>query len=515
MTQTLQEHATPVYDLNNRYRTGAQPVLLTGVQAIARLLVEQHELDRRAGCRTGIFVSGYQGSPLGGVDRLLGGIPDVLAANDVTFVPGLNEELAATAVWGSQTDLPVGTSDYDGVVGVWYGKGPGLDRATDALRHANMFGINPKGGALLLVGDDPGSKSSTVPAVSERSLAALGIPVLFPRNAAEIVTLGLHGIAMSRASGCLVALKIVADVADGTWAVDETVSRVEITNRPATWQGRPWTYRQRVVDLAPGHIQSAEADLFGPRTATALAYAAANNLNPIEVDPPGPRVGLVASGSTYDALRQCLADLGVDDAALVRSGIRIMRMGLIHPVDPAAIVEFAAGLEEILVVEDKTAFLETAIRDALYGSACTPKVLGKRDPRGAPLIPHDGELNPGRLVGPLRRVLGERLTLSSPAAGAPTTDRPSCPKARSAAGASAATRWLRSRRGNPQQSSELPRWAARGPSGSAKRRSPTSSTSSRTSATGRISTQANLPCRRASPRASTSPTSCSTTRSSP
>jgi indolepyruvate ferredoxin oxidoreductase len=417
MTETVRDHLPAAYDLNDRYRAGAPPVLLTGVQAIARLLVEQHELDRRAGRHTACFVSGYQGSPLAGVDRLLGGMPDTLAANDVTFVPGLNEELAATAVWGSQTDLPIGTASYDGVVGIWYGKGPGVDRATDALRHANMFGVNPRGGALLLVGDDPGSKSSTVPAVSERSLAALGIPVLFPRNAAEIVTLGLHGIAMSRASGCLVALKIVADVADGAWAVDDTVSRVRPTIPTITWAGRPWTYRQRTVDLAPGHIQSAEADLFGPRTTTAVAYAAANDLNPVDVDPPAATVGLIAAGSTYDALRQSLVDLGVDDARLAASGVRVMRMGLIHPVDRNAVVKFAAGLEEILVVEDKTAFLETQVRDALYGTPHTPRVLGKKDADGLPLVPHDGELTAGRLTGPLRRVLRDRVPLAEPAPG--------------------------------------------------------------------------------------------------
>jgi indolepyruvate ferredoxin oxidoreductase len=414
MTDTVpRTRVSTAYDLTDRYRTGAPPVLLTGVQAIARLLVEQHELDRRAGRRTASFVSGYQGSPLAGVDRLLGGMPEVLAANAVTFVPGLNEEIAATAVWGSQTALPVGTATHDGVVGVWYGKGPGVDRATDALRHANMFGVNADGGALLLVGDDPGSKSSTVPAVSERSLAALGIPVLFPRTASEIVTLGLHGIAMSRASGCLVALKIVADVADGAWTVDDSVSRVRITVPEITWEGRPWTYRQRTVDLAPGHIQSAEADLFGPRTATVLAYAAANRLNPIEVDPPSPTVGLIASGNTYDTLRQTLVDLGVDDARLARSGVRIMRLGMIHPVDRATVVEFASGLEEILVVEEKTAFIETQVRDALYGTAHTPRVLGKKDAAGAPLVPYHGELTSGRLAGPLRRVLRDRLPLAA------------------------------------------------------------------------------------------------------
>ena len=416
MTQTLGPELS-TYDLGDRYRSGSNPVLLTGVQAIARMLVEQNELDRAAGRRTATFVSGYQGSPLGGVDQLLLGMKDTLDEHDITFVPGLNEELAATAVWGSQSSLPTGTQAFDGVVGVWYGKGPGLDRATDAFRHANLFGVSATGGALLLVGDDPASKSSTVPAVSERSLAALGIPVLFPRNAAEIITLGLHGIAMSRASGCLVALKIVADVADGAWVVDDTVSRIAISTPDVRWNGQPWTYTQRSVGLAPGHILAAETDFYGPRASAVLGYAAANDLTPVVVDPPGATLGMIASGSTYDALMQTLADLEVDDEALARAGVRIMRMDLIHPVDAATVEKFAAGLEEILVVEDKTAFLETAVRDALYGTAHAPRVVGKKDAAGRPLVPYDGELTPGRLAGTVRRTLKGRVEMApSPAA---------------------------------------------------------------------------------------------------
>lgn len=415
MSETTVER--PAYNLEDRYRSGAQPTLLTGVQAIARLLVEQNELDRRAGLNTATFVSGYQGSPLGGVDKLLLSMSDTLDEHDITFVPGLNEELAATAVWGSQSTLPAGTQTFDGVVGVWYGKGPGLDRATDCLRHANLFGVNASGGGLLLVGDDPASKSSTVPAVSERSLAALDIPVLFPRNAAEIITFGLHAIAMSRASGCLVALKIVADVADGAWVVDDAVSDVSITSPEVRWNGMPWTYTQRTVGLAPGHILAAEGDLYGPRHAAVLGYAAANDLNPVVVDAPAATLGMIASGATFDALMQTLADLKVDDAALARAGVRIMRMGLIHPVDPTAIEKFAVGLDEILVVEDKTAFVEAAVRDALYGSAHPPRILGKKDRSGRPLVPYDGELTPGRLAGTLRRILKDRVELApSPAA---------------------------------------------------------------------------------------------------
>ncbi|MEU4810957.1 indolepyruvate ferredoxin oxidoreductase family protein [Nocardia fluminea] len=403
------EPAAP-YDLADRYRSGAGPVLLTGVQAIARLLVEQHVRDLRAGRRVATFVSGYQGSPLGGVDKMLLGMPDVLSEHDITFVPGFNEELAATSVWGSQADLPAGRPTHDGVVGVWYGKGPGVDRATDAIRHANMYGVNPRGGVLLLVGDDPASKSSTVPAVSERSLAALGVPVLFPRNAEEIITLGMQGIAMSRASGCVVALKIVADVADGAWTVDADVADLALTVPEVQWEGRPFVYRQRPM-AAPTDSVLAEADLYGPRWATVRAYGAANALDVVEVDPAEAKVGIAATGTTFDAVRQALLDLGVDDATLHRAGIRLLRIGMPYPLGTAALTEFARGLEQLIVVEDKTAFIETQVREILYGTPDAPQVLGKQDERGARLMPVDGELTAGRLLAPLRRVLRGHVEL--------------------------------------------------------------------------------------------------------
>ncbi len=398
------------YDLDDRYRSGSGTVLLTGVQAIARQLVEQHVRDIRDGRRVATFVSGYQGSPLGGLDKMLHGMPKVLAEHDITFTPGLNEELAATSVWGSQGQLGAGTRTHDGVVGVWYGKGPGLDRATDALRHANMYGVDPNGGMLLMVGDDPASKSSTVPAVSERSLAALGIPVLFPRNAAEIVTMGLHGVALSRASGCVVALKIVADVADGAWSIDGLVSDLSITVPDIEWEGRPFTYRQRPM-AAPGDSVIAEADLYGPRWKTVLAYGKANALDVIEIDPPHSRIGLAATGTTFDAMRQALLDLGVADADLHRAGIRLLRIGMPYPLGPDLVCDFARGLDELIVVEDKTAFVETQIREILYGTESAPRILGKKDVDGRPLMPFDGELTAGRIRGPLRRVLRKYIEL--------------------------------------------------------------------------------------------------------
>jgi indolepyruvate ferredoxin oxidoreductase len=401
------------YDLGDRYRSGSGPVILTGVQAIARALVEQHERDARAGLRVATFVSGYQGSPLGGVDRMLAEMPDVLAAHDITFVPGLNEELAATSVWGSQADLPAGTPTHDGVVGVWYGKGPGLDRATDAIRHANMYGANPRGGMLLLVGDDPAAKSSTVPAVSERSLAALGIPVLFPRNAREVVTMAMHGIAMSRASGCVVALKIVADVADGAWSVDGNVADVDVVVPQVHWEGSPFVYRQRPM-AAPADSLDAEADLYGPRAEVVGAYGAVNGLDVIELDPPHATIGIAATGTTFDSVRQALADLGADDFALHHAGVRLLRIGMPTPLGPDMVMKFAEGLEEIVVVEDKSAFVEAQVREILYGRTGAPRIVGKKDSAGRLLIPAGGELTAGRLLAPLRRTLNDRLELKKP-----------------------------------------------------------------------------------------------------
>ncbi len=403
------------YDLDNRYRAGAPPVLLTGVQAIARFLVEQRALDARHGLDTAFFVSGYQGSPLGGVDKMLAGMPQVLADNAIHFEPGVNEELAATAVWGSQIELPGGFVGRDGVVGVWYGKGPGVDRATDALRHLAMYGVHPRGGVVLLVGDDPAAKSSTVPAVSERSLAALGIPVLLPRNAGELVTFGLHAVALSRACGTPVAVKIVADLADGAWVVDGADTQVEPVTPTLDWEGRPWSYRQSPPVVGSARVVAVEAEFVGPRAAMVQAYAAANPLDVVRLAPPNPRIGLLATGPAYDSLAQALLDVGADDDVLAKHGVSALRVGLISPLNVAEVRDFARGLAELFVVEDKTAFLESQVRDALYDlpEADRPAVIGKRDRLGHPLVPADGELTPGRLIGPLRRVLGDRVPLAS------------------------------------------------------------------------------------------------------
>lgn len=414
---TISERAQPVeVDLANRFRPGAGPVLLTGVQAIGRLLAEQHAADAAAGLRTGSFVSGYQGSPLGGLDRTLASAPE-LAEQDVRLVPAVNEELAATAIWGSQLEVPGRPWSVDGVVGVWYGKAPGVDRAGDPMRHGNICGAHPGGGVLVLAGDDPGCKSSTIPSASERTLAGYGLPVLYPADAADIIRLGRYGIAASRASGCWVGMKVTADVADGVYSLDGSAAEVPITVPELEWEGRPWAYRQTPLLLPPASL-TAEAQLYGPRWAMLREFLAANPINTVEVDPPRAWLTVVAGGKAFTDVRQALADLGLDDpdsaTALRRAGIRLLRLGMIHPLDREQLRRVARGCERVLVVEEKGPFVESAVRDALYGTPDAPPVLGASDEDGRPLVPVAGELTAGALAGPLRRVLDGRVAVPEP-----------------------------------------------------------------------------------------------------
>ncbi|WP_232665426.1 indolepyruvate ferredoxin oxidoreductase family protein [Pseudonocardia sp. TRM90224] len=405
---TLQD--TPVgFALADRYRAGAGPVLLTGVQAIARMLVEQHAADAAAGLRTASFVSGYQGSPLGGLDQTLAKAAELRENAGLVLRPGVNEELAATAVWGSQLEVPGHDWTVDGAIGVWYGKGPGVDRAGDPMRHGNMCGAHPKGGVLVLAGDDPSCKSSTIPCISERTLAGYGLPVLFPGTADEIVRLGRYGVELSRASGMWVGMKIVADVADGIYTVGGA-EPVQITVPELEWEGRPWQ-RQQIPMLIPPASLEAEAQLYGPRWAMVRAFLAANPINTVEVDTPDAWLGVVAGGKSFTDVRQALADLGLDDEGCRRAGIRLMRLGMIHPLDREQLRGFAAGLSTVLVVEEKSPFVESAVRDALYGMPAAPAVIGSADAAGAPLVPIAGEITATALAGPLRRVLAERVQL--------------------------------------------------------------------------------------------------------
>ena len=401
-------------DLQTKYTSPQGSVFMTGVQALVRVLFDQMRLDRAAGLRTAVFASGYPGSPLGGFDRELAAQHELFSDHRVVHVPGHNEELAATSVLGTQVASTFPDFTLDGVLGVWYGKAPGLDRAGDAIRHAQFSGTSRHGGALAFVGDDPSCKSSTLPSSSEMTLQALDLPVLHPGSVQEVLDLGLHGVALSRASGLWSALRVVTAVADGTSTAEVGLDRVVPRLPEVTWRGQP--FRPTVAATWVGATPSAELEqeLYEARLEAARAYGALNDLNRTTVDPPDARLGLVATGYAYHELMAALAKLGLGPAELADHGVRVLQVRLLHPLDPGTLRRFARGLHEVFVVEEKRPLLETALRDALYGQPDQPTVVGKLDEEGRPLLPRAGTLDVDALVGPVakrlaRYVPAERL----------------------------------------------------------------------------------------------------------
>ena len=319
-------------------------------------------------------------------------------------VPGLNEELGATATWGSQLAGNLPGARFDGVLSMWYGKAPGIDRATDALRHANYSGVSRTGGAMIVVGDDPNAKSSTIPSASESLLESLHVPTFYPGTVQEILDLGMHAWACSRASGLWTALKIVTNVADAAGTAYVAPDRVVPAMPVIEWEGQPFEYTPNASMLAPASLEM-ERTLLGPRTETALAYARANGINPIERHGTNEWIGIVASGKSYRDLRQALADMGLDDYGLAHAGVRILHPTMIWPLDPDVVKRFAADLDEIVVIEEKRPFLERQIKEILYDESRAPRVVGKQDGRGAALLPAEGEID----ADVIARALGPRL----------------------------------------------------------------------------------------------------------
>jgi indolepyruvate ferredoxin oxidoreductase len=399
------------FDLDDKFRATHGRILLTGVQALVRVLFDQVRADRLDGRHTAAFVSGYQGSPLGTFDLTLQRTGDLLAEHDVVLLPGVNEDIAATSVWGSQQDHIAPLSRHDGVIGMWYGKGPGVDRSGDAFRHANLHGTGRGGGVIAAAGDDPAAKSSTLPHGSEVALYDAGMPILTPGTPQEVLDLGRHGYELSRFSGCWVGMKIVTAVADGFAQAVVDPGRIVPVRPELSFDGVPWAFVQRPKLFLPDTLEL-EAELYDKRHEAARAYAAANRLNVIEVDPADAWITLVAPGRTYRELRQALAELGLaSDVDVAAAGIRLVRLGMIFPLDPGLVRDAVRGVSELLVVEEKRSFVEWRIRDILYSHTERPLVLGKRDESGRPLVPADGELNAVRLAGVLRAWLGERLSL--------------------------------------------------------------------------------------------------------
>ncbi len=392
------------FDLDQKFTLERGRVLLTGVQAVVRLPIDQHRADAARGLNTATFISGYQGSPLGTVDLTIQRNKALLDAHEVVWMPGVNEELAATAVWGSQEPLLGPLARHDGVVGMWYGKGPGVDRCGDVFKHANFKGAAANGGVLVLAGDDPMAKSSTLPTQAEPAFYDAQIPVLYPGSVQETIDLGLHGIALSRYSGLWVALKVVTTVADGYGLAEVAPDRIVPELPELEIDGRPWRHEQRPGLVTPLSLEQ-EKDIAYGRLEAAVAYAAANGLNEISGAVGAARLGIAAAGRTFRELRQALHDLGIDDDALNRFGIRLLRLGMVWPMEPRIVNRFAEGLDEILVLDEKRAFIELFVRDILYGRAGAPRIVGKTDEQGRRLVPADGELNADRIAS----VVADRL----------------------------------------------------------------------------------------------------------
>jgi indolepyruvate ferredoxin oxidoreductase len=405
------------FSLMDKYLQEEGQIYLSGIQALVRLPIEQHRADQRAGLRTATLITGYRGSPLGGLDLTLERLPDLLKEYHIHFVSSVNEDLAATAVFGSQMVGLFPGAKYDGVLGIWYGKAPGVDRSGDAFKHANFAGIGKNGGVLAMAGDDPPCKSSTLPNYSEVAFFDANFPILYPGNVQELLDLGRHGFALSRYCGLWTAFKVVTNVADESGTVEVGADRVQPIQPSFEVDGRPFSHRLNPTLLAP-HSLEMERSIYYHRLEAARQYAAANALNQIVVPTPDAWFGIVTAGKTYYDVRQALHELGLDDEMLRRVGIRLLKLGMIYPLEPGIVRQFARGLEEILIVEEKRSFIELFTRDILYHATNRPTIVGKFDAEGQPLLPMHGEIDADCVAQVIAKCLLHRQHLEPVAAGA-------------------------------------------------------------------------------------------------
>ncbi len=390
--------------LDDRYEATEGTVYLTGTQALVRLPIMQRRRDAAAGLNTAGYVSGYRGSPLGGYDQALGKARTQLEAHHIRFVPGLNEDLAATAIWGTQQIEALPGGRYDGVFSIWYGKGPGVDRSGDVFRHANQAGTARHGGVLALAGDDHGAKSSTVAAQTDFVFQAVSMPVLSPATVQDYVDLGLHGFAMSRFSGLWVAMKCVTDTIESAGIVDVSPDRLRIV-LPDDFAMPPGGLSLRWPEEP---FLKLEERLSRFKVPAAQAYARANRLDRNvfgRADGEPARLGIVSCGKSWLDVMQALADLGIDESAARALGLRVMKIAMPWPLEPQAMRAFVDGCEELLVVEEKRALIETQLKELLYPLAERPRVVGKTDETEAGLAPDWGELSPAFCA----RLIAQRL----------------------------------------------------------------------------------------------------------
>lgn len=421
MNAPLPEHirrALETVTLDDKYALDHGPAFMSGVQALVKLPMLQRQRDAMVGKNTAGFISGYRGSPLGGYDQALQKAAPYLKQQNVVFQPGVNEELAATAVWGTQQlgFAPPGSNKFDGVFGIWYGKGPGVDRCSDVFKHANMAGTTPWGGVIAVAGDDHVAKSSTAAHQSDHIFKACGLPVFFPSTVQEILDLGLHAFAMSRFSGVWTGMKTIQEIVESSATAMIDPERVQIVIPE--------------FDMPPGgvHIRwpdaalDQEARLFDYKWYAALAYVRANRLNHNVIAGPHDRFGLIASGKAFNDTRQALLDLGLDDGTCRQLGIRLHKVAVVWPLEAGITREFATGLREILVVEEKRQVIEYQLKEELYNwrPDVRPNVLGKFDevegdysggewsrpnPSGNQLLRANADLNPALIARAIARRL--------------------------------------------------------------------------------------------------------------
>ncbi len=381
--------------LDDKYALDKGRAYLTGIEALVRLPIMQHRRDLARGLNTAAFISGYRGSPVGGLDQAMWKAKPWLDQHNIHFNPGVNEELAATSVWGSQQTNLFADARYDGVFGMWYGKGPGVDRSVDALKHANASGTSRYGGVLVIAGDDHAAKSSTLPHQSEHVFIGTSIPVLNPAGVQEVLDLGILGWELSRYSGCWVALKAITDNMDSAISAEIDPNRIDIVI-PQEFELPEGGVHLRWPDS--WHDQELRLNKY--KIYAAREFARVNGLNRIVIDSPRPRFGIITTGKAYLDVMQALEDLGIDGKLAARIGIRVFKVGMSWPLEPTATHAFADGLEEILVVEEKRSIVEDQLTGQLYNHpvARRPRVVGEFDEAGQSLLPNHGELTPAAIA---------------------------------------------------------------------------------------------------------------------
>lgn len=389
--------------LQDRYVLQQGVAFMSGMQALVRLPITLHERGKQAGLKLGGYISGYRGSPLGTYDMALEAAREQLQPRDIKFQPGVNEELAATAVWGSQQVHLMGNTEFDGVFGLWYGKAPGVDRSIDVFRHGNNAGSSPHGGVVAIAGDDPNAVSSTVTGCSDYNFVSAGMPLVYPASVQEMLDFGVMGIELSRYSGCWVGMKVVTDIGESSAIVDVDTNRVQIA-----WPEQNKQDSGNVHIRWPDNRVEQEERLYQVKHARAKAFAEFSGINPMSgALGQAASIGIVSAGKPWGDLQQALVDLGLTVEDLQASGVRLLKLGMIYPLSEQQIQTFARGLQTILVIEEKRGLIEDQIKSILFASSERPQIVGKQDSQGRELIPSYGESSPALVAQAIARVFDQ------------------------------------------------------------------------------------------------------------